>query len=253
MLALLSDLHANARALDACLAHARASGATQYAILGDLVGYGAEPAAVLDTVMALAAEGAVVLRGNHDEATCAAPVARINDDIPTDEVSAQWTRGQITAQHRRFITQLPLSAQVGSSLVVHASADAPMEWHYVDTLHRAELCLKAATERPGVQQVFVGHIHRQRFYYRSSRSGLMEFEPVPGVAFPIPAQRHWLATVGSVGQPRDGDPRAMYALYDEATRRLVFHGVEYDHLAAAAAIRASGQPVFFATRLESGR
>lgn len=253
MLALLSDLHANARALDACLAHARAHGATQYAILGDLVGYGAEPVAVLDTVMALAAQGAVVLRGNHDKLACSDPIARINDDLPMDDVAAQWTRGQLGPHHRRFITQLPLSAQIGDSLLVHASADAPKEWHYVDSLERAQACLDAAVSRPGVQQVFVGHIHRQRLYYRSSRAGLLEFEPVPGFEFPIPPQRQWLATVGSVGQPRDGNPLAMYAMFDPQQRRMAFHRVAYDHMAAATAIRATGQPPFFATRLENGR
>lgn len=253
MLALLSDLHANIRALDACLEHARAHGATHYAILGDLIGYGAEPAAVLDRVMALAAEGATVLRGNHDELACSQGVSHVHDDLPMDDVAAYWTRTQIGPAHRRFILQLPLSAQLGGSLLVHASADAPGAWHYVDSPHRADLSLRAASARDGVRQVFCGHIHRQRLYYRGAGSRLMEFDPVPGVEIPLPPHRQWLATIGSVGQPRDGDTRAMYAMFNERRSRLSFHRVAYDHRAAAQAVRATGQPEFFASRLELGR
>ena len=253
MLALLSDLHSNIRALDACLAHARSQGATRYAILGDLIGYGAEPVDVLERVMALAAEGATVLRGNHDELACTPAAAHLNDDLPMDDVAAHWTRTQIGPQHRRFITQLPLSAQLGASLLVHASADAPTAWHYVDSPQRADLSLKAATGREGVRRVFCGHIHRQRLYYRGKDARLMEFEPVPGVEIPLPPHREWLATIGSVGQPRDGDTRAMYAMFNEEQSRLSFHRVAYDHRAAAQAVRATGQPAFFASRLESGR
>jgi diadenosine tetraphosphatase ApaH/serine/threonine PP2A family protein phosphatase len=81
----------------------------------------------------------------------------------------------------------------------------------------------------------------------------MAFSPVPEVPVPLAAHRTWLAIVGSVGQPRDGDPRAMYALFDVAQARLSFHRIAYDHTAAAAAIRAAGLPESFAMRLERGR
>jgi diadenosine tetraphosphatase ApaH/serine/threonine PP2A family protein phosphatase len=81
----------------------------------------------------------------------------------------------------------------------------------------------------------------------------MMFLPTPGVAVPVPRHRHWLATIGSAGQPRDGNPQAMYALFDTDKLQLTFHRVSYDHPAAAAAIRRVGLPSFFADRLESGR
>lgn len=248
-LALLSDLHANRQALQACLAHARQAGATQIALLGDLVGYGGEPAEVMETVMALAAQGAVVLQGNHDEAALRAP----SKADTAEDLSAQWTQTQLGTAHRDFLRGLPLTAQLGEALLVHASADQPAQWHYVDNTLRAERCLAAALTLPQVRHVFCGHVHHQRLYYSGRTRALMAFEPTPGVAVPLAAHRSWLATVGSVGQPRDGDPRAMYALFDAAQGRLAFHRVPYDHYAAAAAIRRAGLPDFFATRLEQGR
>lgn len=246
-LALLSDIHANLRAMQACLDHAHGQGATQFALLGDLVGYGAEPAAVVDIAMQLAANGGTVLRGNHDDLAVAPPlaVATVGDR------SAGWTCAQLDADRRRFLAGLPLVATLGSALLVHASADEPARWHYVDNVQRATRSLDAAGG--DVRHVFGGHVHHQRLYYRGTGRGLMEFVPTPGVAVPVPAHRQWLATVGSVGQPRDGDTRAMYALFDTAQYRLTFHRVGYDHRAAAAAVRRAGQPEYFASRLEEGR
>ena len=82
---------------------------------------------------------------------------------------------------------------------------------------------------------------------------MMRFEPTAGVPVPMPSHRRWVATVGSVGQPRDHRPDAMYAIYDEAAERMTFHRVSYDHQAAAAAIREAGLPEFFAERLALGR
>ena len=97
-----------------------------------------------------------------------------------------------------------------------------------------------------------GHVHRQTLYYRGSGRGLMQFLPTPGAAIPVPSHRSWLATIGSVGQPRDGRTEAGYALFDRDTERLTFVRVPYDFHAAAAAIRAAGLPDFFADRLSRG-
>ncbi len=252
-LALLSDIHANLRALQACLDHTRAAGATHYAVLGDLVGYGAEPGEVVDAVMSLARGGAVVLQGNHDAEACKPPVAAPDAGQAMDVASAQWTHTQLSEAQRGFLQSLPLAAQIGSAWLVHASADAPAAWHYVDNPQRATMSLEAGLATEGVCHVFGGHVHHQRLYYRGSGRGLMEFAPTPGVAVPVPAHRRWLATIGSVGQPRDGDTRAMYALFDAGQARLTFERIAYDHRAAAAAIRRAGQPEFFAKRLEQGR
>ncbi len=100
-LALISDIHANRQALEACLAHARQQGASQYAFLGDLVGYGADPVAVLDQVMALAAQGAWVLQGNHDEMALKPPPSQ-GSEATLGAQGAQWTHEQLTPAHRDF-------------------------------------------------------------------------------------------------------------------------------------------------------
>ncbi len=248
-LALLSDIHANLQALDACLQHAAQQGATRHAFLGDLVGYGGDPVPVLERIMALAEGGATVLLGNHDQMALSPPAQ--SDRL--GEATSGWTHDQLGPTHRQFLSGLPLTARVESCLLVHASADAPEKWRYVEDERSAGASLEAATADPGVRYVFGGHVHQQTLYYKGSGRGLMAFAPTPGVPIPTPAHRQWIATVGSVGQPRDGQPTAMYALFDLAQARLSFHRVPYDHMAAAAAVRRAGLPEYFAKRLEEGR
>jgi diadenosine tetraphosphatase ApaH/serine/threonine PP2A family protein phosphatase len=248
-LALLSDIHANLQAFDACLAHAQAQGADQLAFLGDLVGYGADPVAVLERVQTLVGAGAMAVKGNHDAMAVTPPPA--TDKLGSS--TAAWTHTQLSGAQRAFLDQLPLTFQHQTVLLVHASVDAPERWRYVLDVRAASASLDAAGAYLAVRHVFGGHVHEQTLYYQGAAGRLMRFKPTPGVAVPVPKHRHWLATVGSVGQPRDGYPQAMYALLDTDTMQLTFHRVAYDHAAAAAAIRRAGLPTFFADRLGRGR
>lgn len=250
MLALLSDIHANLHALEACLGHAQAQGATRLAFLGDLVGYGAQPRAVVDRIMTLAQAGAIVLQGNHD-----ALAVRGGGGPTLAESGAGWTHEQLAPAQRDFLGALPLTALVGEALLVHATADAPAAWHYATQAPRVSRSLVAAATHPGVRHVFGGHVHHQQLWFAGRRGKPMAFAPTPGAAIALARHRHWLATIGSVGQPRDGDTRAAYALWDSeaATPRLTFHRVHYDHLAAADAVARSGLPAAFAQRLRQGR
>lgn len=248
-LALLSDIHANIQAFDACLAHARDQGAVQFAILGDLVGYGADPVAVVQRAQDLAAGGALLVKGNHD-AMAVAPPAQI---LTVGDSTAPWTHAQLDASQRQFLDRMPLTLQQSAILLVHASMDGPELWRYVYDQRAAAASLDAAAALTDVRYIFGGHVHLQTLYYRGAGAGLMKFTPTPGVAVPVPRHRHWLATIGSVGQPRDGNPQAMYALFDTDKLQLTFQRVSYDHHAAAAAIRRVGLPTFFADRLESGQ
>jgi diadenosine tetraphosphatase ApaH/serine/threonine PP2A family protein phosphatase len=254
-LALLSDIHANLRALEACLAHARAQGATRIALLGDLVGYGAEPGEVVDLAMSLAQSGATVLQGNHDVLAVTGmegALARTNA-----EVGADWTHEHLTPTQREFLDGLPLTERLGSLLMVHATADTPHAWHYVTGAEQARRSLVAACDIPGVRHVVGGHVHDQKLWFEGRHGDLMPFAPTSGAPIPLAARRPWLATIGSVGQPRDGDPRAGYALWEDgedgATPRLTFFRVPYDHVAAAEAVRRSGLPTAYADRLLGGR
>lgn len=251
-LALLSDLHANCQALDACVAHARAQGAERFAFLGDLVGYGGEPVAVLERVMALVRdEGAWVVAGNHDRLALAPPAP--GQAEREGELGAAWTRAQLGDAHRAFLAALPLTQVVGNMLFVHASALNPERWYYVDTADAATRSLEAAVAAHDARYVFGGHVHQQTLYYAGAGQRLVAFTPQPGVPVPVPAHRRWLATIGSVGQPRDGDPRAMYACFDTERALLTFHRVAYDQAAAAAAVRRAGLPERHAQRLLEGR
>lgn len=247
-LALLSDIHGNLHALEACLAHARAQQAQRFAFLGDMVGYGAQPAKVVERIMLLTEEGAIVLKGNHDAMAVNPP--------PTPKTlgdsTADWTHHQLQPLQRDWISALPLTHHLDTVLLVHASVDAPELWRYVYDERSAQESLQAASALPDVRYVFGGHVHLQSLYYRGA-DGLMKFTPQAGVAVPVPRHRQWLSTVGSVGQPRDGKPQAMYALLDTERQQLTFHRVPYDHFAAAAAIRRAGLPAYFAQRLEEGR
>jgi diadenosine tetraphosphatase ApaH/serine/threonine PP2A family protein phosphatase len=248
-LALMSDIHANIQALHACEAHARQQGADQFAFLGDLVGYGGNPGAVVDRIMELVGCGALVVQGNHD-AMAVTPPTTANK---LGEATAEWTHGQLSDAQRTFLGYCPLTAQIEGCFLVHASAEAPERWRYVDDERSAAASLEAATALPGIHHVFGGHVHHQTLYYKGSGRGLMPFSPTSGIPIPTPAYRQWIATVGSVGQPRDGKPLAMYALFDLAQARLTFHRVAYDHAAAAAAVRKAGLAEYFARRLEEGR
>lgn len=249
--ALLSDIHSNLHALDACLAHAHAQGAERIALLGDLVSYGAFPSEVVSRCQALQDEGAIVLRGNHEEL-----VQTHNVNTPTPSLgsqTAQWTHDQLSPAQRFWLETRPLTERVEQMFFVHASADAPERWRYVDDERVAELSLDAACAHPDVRYVFGGHVHHQSLYYRGTGRQLMAFKPTSGVPIPTPKHRQWIATIGSVGQPRDDNPRAMYAVFDSTAAKLTFHRVAYDHRAAARAVREAGLPEFFAQRLETGK
>ncbi len=248
-LALLSDIHANLQALDACLLHAAEQGAQRWAFLGDLVGYGGDPVPVLERIQEYVAQGALVVQGNHDAMAVTPPA----QSILQGDATAEWTHAQLSADQRRFLSDLPMTAKLGNTFFVHASADTPLKWRYVDDPRSALASLEAATSDPDIRYVFGGHVHEQTLYYRGNGRGLMAFSPMPGVPIPTPAHRQWIATVGSVGQPRDGKPLTMYALFDMAQSRLTFHRLPYDHSGAAAAVRRAGLPEYFAKRLEEGR
>lgn len=248
-LALISDIHANIQALDACLEHALALGTEQFVLLGDFVGYGANPVEVVQRVQALAADGALLIKGNHDAGAVSPPAfARTVGDSTT-----AWTHAQLAPDQRQFLHGLPMVMQHGSILLLHASADGPDLWRYVYTGKAAAASLGAAATLPDVRHVFGGHVHHQTLYVGRGGQQVNKLSPLPGVSVALPMDRHWLATIGSVGQPRDGDPRAMYATFDTETLAFTFHRIAYDHNAAADAIVQAGLPAWLAARLALGR
>jgi len=248
-LALLADLHANLPALDACLEHAREQGADSYAILGDLVGYGPHPVEVVERCRELVQAGAQIVRGNHDELTERDPTP---DDHWFDQMSA-WTREQLNETQLAWLRNLPLTVLLDKIFLVHATADAPERWQYVLEERSANRSMQAVARHHEVRYVFGGHVHEQSLFYRITDREMVRVPIKANTTLTTRSQRYWLATVGSVGQPRDGDTRANYAMLDLEEEKLTFHRVEYDHAAVASDIREVGLPEILARRLESGR
>ncbi len=244
-LAILADIHANLEALTACLAHAARQGATSYAFLGDLVGYGADPQACLTIVRRHEEQGAIVVRGNHDDAALEGLCAEMNF---VAREAIVWTRSQLNDAERAFIAGLPYTVEDDGKLFVHASADRPAEWVYLVSNKAVAACLAAT--RAGL--VFAGHVHEPALYF-SARDSITSFVPQSTAMIPLSSGRRWLALVGSVGQPRDGNPAASYAILDETNRQLFYYRVAYDWIRSAEKIRAAGLPDSLAIRLEHGR
>ena len=243
---ILTDLHANREAVEAVLEHAAGQRIERYALLGDFVGYGADPAWVLDIVRAMVRAGAVAVLGNHDLAVAegASPGMR-----PEPRYVVEWTRGRLDAAQIAFLAGLPLTQKVGDLLFVHANAWAPAEWGYVQGSTEAVRSLAATSQRV----TFCGHMHEPRLYHLSRTGKAGDFVPTPGMPIPLLQHRQWLVIPGSAGQPRDGDPAACYAVYDDATAELTYWRVPYDTAAAGAKIRAAQLPQRLASRLAEGQ
>lgn len=245
-LAILSDVHSNLEALQACLAHARTQGAEQFAFVGDLVGYGADPVPCLDIIEALSRQGAIVVKGNHDEAALAGLCETMEF---TAREAIYWTRAQLGPRQRAFLQGLPMMVKDADACYVHASADRPERWTYITGAKDAARSMTAA------QAAFTisGHVHQPALYYTAQRSRPRVFYPTSGVPVTLSAHRQWLVIPGSAGQPRDGDNAACYAIMDRRQNTLTYFRLPYDYSSAAKKIVAAGLPPQLALRLEQGR
>ncbi|HLG84910.1 MAG TPA: metallophosphoesterase family protein [Bradyrhizobium sp.] len=245
LLALFSDIHANRQAFAACLDAARARGAQRLIFLGDFVGYGGDPEWVVETAIALIADGAVAVRGNHDQAI-STPSETMNAEA---QVAIEWTRDRLSAAQRRFLAELPFALEEEDRLYVHSEASQPERWRYVQGAPDAARSMIATS----AHATFCGHIHKPALYSMSVTAKMTSFVPVAGVPVNLLKGRQWLAVLGSVGQPRDRNAAAAFALYDTATREITFCRVPYDVEAAAQRIRECGLPPWLAERLVLGR
>jgi diadenosine tetraphosphatase ApaH/serine/threonine PP2A family protein phosphatase len=238
--AVVSDIHSNWEAFAAVLDAAAAEGVDGYLCLGDLVGYGPDP----DRVIAEVQERSMVtVRGNHDHAAFDAEEDRFFNDWAREAIA--WTRDRLSTEDRDYLARLGLTASIDGALLVHAAPSAPRAWRYV--LSAAD----AQAEFPYFDETvcFIGHSHVP-MVVAESESGIRDVRE--DSARLSSGVRH-IINVGSVGQPRDGDPRASFGIYDpdQGTYRLV--RVDYDVEATSRKILDSGLPPFLGTRLLSGR
>jgi diadenosine tetraphosphatase ApaH/serine/threonine PP2A family protein phosphatase len=185
------------------------------------------------------------VRGNHDQA-----IATTSETMNAQaQVAIEWTRDRLSAPQRRFLAELPLSLQEEDRLYVHSEASAPSRWIYVQSATDAARSLIATP----AHVTFCGHIHRPALYSMSTTAKMTSFVPTSGVPISLLRGRQWLAVLGSVGQPRDGDPAAAFAMYDTKSREITYCRVPYDVEAAARRIRENGLPAWLADRLLAGR
>ena len=244
-LAIFADIHANRQAFSACLDAARARGAERIVCLGDIVGYGADPEWAVETMMGLVEDGAIAVVGNHDHAI-GTPSETMNAEA---QAAIEWTRGRLSAPQRRFLAELPLTRHEDDRLYVHSEASSPSRWRYVRSTSDAARSIEATD----AHVTFCGHIHRPALYSMSSAAKMTSFIPTSDVPVQLLGGRRWLAVLGSVGQPRDGNPAAAFAMVDTTSREIIYCRVPYDVETAADRIRANGLPYWLADRLLVGR
>ena len=242
---IVSDLHANLEALHAVLAQS-AGGYDRALCCGDLVGYGADPNPVCDWVRL---NCAVVVRGNHDRASTG------QDDLewfnPVARNAAIWTLQALSPENAAFIVGLPRGPlTVGAFQVFHGSPYDEDE--YVIAAGEANQAFSYLETRVA----FFGHTHVQGgFIWNQSRVETILRPPARGdsQSLPIDPECAYMINPGSTGQPRDGDPRAAYALYDTEANEVTYRRVVYDVAAAQKKIHAAGLPPILADRLSVGR
>lgn len=231
-LAVIADVHANLPALDAVLADIDARTVDAVLCLGDIVGYGPAPGAALDRVREVCA---VSVMGNHDEA-----VATGNgiDVLPTDgQAAARAHREALSEDHLEWLGGLPLTAEAYGVTLAHAGPFEPASWPRLDSFSAVQAQFAAFD----TDVCFVGHSHRPAIV--SDQLGVMRVRRGP----------RYLINVGSVGQPRDRDPRAAYGLFDTEAWTFEQRRVHYDVSRTQSSIRAAGLPARLADRLAEGR
>lgn len=244
-IAVLSDIHANREALEAVLEAVHRLQPDRLVLLGDLVGYGPDPGFVVDTARQLVAAGALCVLGNHDEAAVHGPSGM----TPHAHEAALWTRGRLSAGQLAFLAALPLSVELGGTLFVHASARTPQAWPYVTDAHAAGQCL-AASE---ATLILCGHTHVPALFYARPGREPVPFTPRRNLAAPLSALRRHVVVVGAVGQPRDGDPAACFALLDTGRAEVTMIRVPYEAQETARKIAVAGLPEWLGMRLLIGR
>jgi len=239
--AVISDIHANAQALDAVLESADAAGVDEIWCLGDIVGYGADPVVCVDLIRE---RSAVCLAGNHDLAA----IGSIPTDVFTQgaAVAARWTNEQLGPDQRSWLASLEPSGSHAGVGLSHGSPRDPI-WEYLVSALAAEMCFDFA-DRP---LSLVGHSHMALAFSRRPGEPATGETRKAGTVLDLHGAE-WIINPGSVGQPRDNDPRAAWILLDLTNGRCEYRREEYDIPAAQNAIRTAGLPDSLADRLRLG-
>ncbi|MFA7171920.1 MAG: metallophosphoesterase family protein [Kiritimatiellia bacterium] len=238
--AILGDIHGNIDALNAVVEDARKRGVTDFASVGDVVGYNACPVECIKVVRDL---GCVTVRGNHDH-YCSYDES-LDDFQPLAASVIAWTRRQLNEECVKWLHDLPYSKSFGGFTVVHSTLDMPENWGYVFDTLAAEAHFNYQT----LALCFHGHTHVPMIY-KKEHDSIMRVEPCK---VKVSFGAKYFINVGSVGQPRNNDPRSTYVIYSTKTRELEFARVEYDVDQAIDRNRKAGLPDRLSLRLKQGR
>jgi len=237
--AILSDIHGNRVALQAVLRSLRGELIDQLICLGDVVGYGPEP---LECVRMLRQHHFTVVAGNHDCAVTQKIDIKTFNDLARE--STLWTREVMDSEAYDYLADLPLVVEFDGFTIVHGTLHTPELFDYVQTCYDAHLSMEVMDQ----PVCFIGHSHVPVAFVRN---GVIRY--AVGPQFPISTQERTIVNVGSVGQPRDRDPRACYAIYDTGEQVVELRRVRYDIDRVAEQICEAGLPRPLGERLRVGR
>jgi len=239
--AVISDIHSNLEALQAVLKDIKKRRIKKILCLGDLVGYGANPNECIDLCLK---ESDLIIAGNHDWAAIGkADIGRFN---PMAAEAIRWTKKRLTDSSLEKLKTLPLTEKLGDLFLAHASPNNPSEWNYLTSftdfqeafgLFAGKIC-------------FIGHTHIPGAAFQDANSYT---DIIRETLFPLIEKRRFIINVGSVGQPRDLDPRACYAIYDGNTNALEIIRIEYNIPLTEQKIMDAGLPEILAQRLSLGK
>jgi predicted phosphodiesterase len=237
--AIFSDTHGNLEALEAVLADACKRKCTHFVCLGDIVGYNANPHECVERIREL---DCPVVKGNHDEQ--ASLLLSTSDFNELAERAIQWTRDHLTEEDKQWLRELPLQKKVRDFTIVHATLDTPAQWGYVFN----NLDAAASFTYQHTTTCFFGHTHVPMVFIRDEgvrreRTDHIRIEPT----------KKYMINTGSVGQPRDGNWRAAYCIYDIENNLVEQLRVKYDLAVAQQKIIKAGLPRLLAERLALGR
>ncbi|MBK7140844.1 MAG: metallophosphoesterase family protein [bacterium] len=239
--ALISDIHANLEALEAVLNDVSTQRIDAIHCLGDVVGYGSDPLACLELVRA---NCETMLLGNHEHAA----LGHMDQENlnPVAQISLTWTQGQLNDRAFSIIAEFVMTRSFANFQLVHASPYLPGEWHYILTNTEADAAFRSFAE----QLCFVGHTHLPMIFTEVATG---EHRRKVGHDFEPDDESRYIVNVGSVGQPRDNDPRSCYAIFDTEMQEVLYRRVEYDIQKTQQKMQQANLPAMLINRLAAGR
>ncbi len=239
--AIISDIHGNLEALEAVLDDVASVRSDKIFCLGDIVGYGANPKECIELASKICD---LCVAGNHDWG--AAGKTSLSNFNSAAQSAIKWTASQLPAAQMHFLASLPLSAEKERFLITHASPVEPQEWNYIFSAYEASLSLQAIN----CHVCFVGHSHIPAVFYRDQLGEVFFTTSFSEVV--LQKENRYLINVGSVGQPRDNDPRASYGILDPDAQTFTLRRISYDITSAQEKIIAAGLPSVLAERIGFG-